>query len=270
LIALDDVAVLASEPAALGTREMLIRAEPRLQGMPPSPQGITAFREPRVLLISPSPLEREALCLVLERGGFPTQVAAYDIEAVKAAAPAAPDIVIVDVANEPVLADSLWFMELRRLLPAAHIVLLSDRLNPEWLMVCRETNLAGYLSKASTGPAVYQQLRLILEGERILPLKILREMVSSAADAAGSRDRKRSQTLSQRDREVLRLLVAGQSNKTIAERLQLGESTVKVVLKSIFAKIRVTNRTEAALWALNHGLDNALISGEAETPNTMT
>jgi two-component system nitrate/nitrite response regulator NarL len=169
-----------------------------------------------------------------------------------------------------VLADSLWFMELRHLLPAAYIVLLSDRLNPDWLTVCRDANLAGYLSKASTGPAVYRQLRLILEGERILPLKILREMVSAAENAAGCRDRKRSQTLSQRDREVLQLLVAGQSNKTIAERLQLGGATVKVVLKSIFAKIRVSNRTEAALWALNHGLDEAQIPGEAETPITMS
>jgi two-component system nitrate/nitrite response regulator NarL len=57
--------------------------------------------------------------------------------------------------------------------------------------------------------------------------------------------------------QILNCLLGGFSNKTIANRLQISEGTVKVHLKGILKKINVQNRTQAAIWALNHGLTEA-------------
>jgi two-component system nitrate/nitrite response regulator NarL len=59
--------------------------------------------------------------------------------------------------------------------------------------------------------------------------------------------------LSEREIEILQCLVEGNSNKVIANRLRITEATVKVHLKSILRKIDVSNRTQAAIWALNQG-----------------
>nr|WP_281435966.1 response regulator transcription factor [Oricola nitratireducens] len=60
--------------------------------------------------------------------------------------------------------------------------------------------------------------------------------------------------LSRRELEVVRRLAGGMSNKLIARELEISEATVKVHLKSILKKLGVTNRTQAAIWALNKGV----------------
>ena len=62
------------------------------------------------------------------------------------------------------------------------------------------------------------------------------------------------QQLSERERQVLACLTRGESNKLIARNCSIAEATVKVHLKAILRKIAVSNRTQAALWALAHGL----------------
>ena len=59
--------------------------------------------------------------------------------------------------------------------------------------------------------------------------------------------------LSEREEQVLRDLVKGRSNKIIARKLDIAEATVKVHMKSVLRKIRVANRTQAAIWALENG-----------------
>src|SRR6476619_8470323 len=59
--------------------------------------------------------------------------------------------------------------------------------------------------------------------------------------------------LSPREKSILRCLIAGDSNKGIARKIDIAEATVKVHVKGILRKIRVQNRTQAAIWAMNHG-----------------
>ena len=59
--------------------------------------------------------------------------------------------------------------------------------------------------------------------------------------------------LSPREKSILRCLVEGDSNKSIARKIDIAEATVKVHVKAILRKIRVQNRTQAAIWAMNHG-----------------
>ena len=211
--------------------------------------------QPYILLISASVLEREALSLVLEHGGFAVRSAGCDIEGIAAVSSTIPAIVLVEVPSEPAVFYQSWFNDLRRVFPDSHLVLLSESLNPAWLILCRGAGLSGYLTKTSSTSVIYRQLRLIAEGERILPITMLREIACMPTQAVKQPERPRIETLTRRDVTVLQYLVAGHSNKVIASRMQIAESTVKVVMKSVFAKIGVTNRTQAAVWALNQGLD---------------
>jgi two-component system nitrate/nitrite response regulator NarL len=219
-----------------------------------SQQAPAASAGPYILLISSSVLEREALSLVLERGGFVVESACLDIQAIMMRASSSPMLVLVEVPSTPEVFHRTWFDDLRRIFPRSQLVLLVDSLNPEWLVLCRNAGLSGYLTKASPTPVILRQLRLIAGGESILPIAMLRE-IARMGTRVERPEKPRTDTLTRRDMDILQHLVAGHSNKVIAGKLSLAESTVKVAMKSVFAKIAVTNRTQAAVWALNHGFD---------------
>jgi two-component system, NarL family, nitrate/nitrite response regulator NarL len=106
--------------------------------------------------------------------------------------------------------------------------------------------LSGILTYDLSVPAFVQSLLLICAGERVFPhhLAMGRKLVARSEDGSEPFH------LSPREREMLTHLVAGHSNKAIARRLDIAEATVKVHLKSVLRKIRVENRTQAAIWAL--------------------
>lgn len=214
-----------------------------------------------VLLISPSILEREALALILERAGFAVHTASYELEELDGAA-LRPDVILLDLPGDPAALNAAWLQELHSGFPNALLVVLAQQPDTDWLLLCRGAKLDGYLSKTTPAPIFCRQLGLIAGGERILPVRILREMASTADQSGGESDVRR-RALCKRDLDVLRLLVAGHSNKVIAARLQIAESTVKVAMKTVFAKISVANRTQAAVWALNNGIDTPVGSGDA-------
>ena len=109
--------------------------------------------------------------------------------------------------------------------------------------------LSGVLTYELPASAFVQSLRLIGSGERVFP-RHLALGVSSPAPSPGTKPQSDGVRLSPREREVLSNVVEGHSNKVVAWRLGMAEATVKVHLKSVLRKIKVDNRTQAAVWAL--------------------
>jgi two-component system, NarL family, nitrate/nitrite response regulator NarL len=107
--------------------------------------------------------------------------------------------------------------------------------------------LSGILTYDLSAPGFVQSLRLICSGERVFPrdLAMGRRPPGPSPEAKSDRTR-----LSPREKEILSHLVVGHSNKLIARQLGIAEATVKVHLKNLQRKIRVENRTQAAIWAL--------------------
>ena len=92
-------------------------------------------------------------------------------------------------------------------------------------------------------------------GETVLPKAILPLILDREDETIpASVDENFAPLLSHRERLILRHLAEGQANKVIANKIGIAEATVKVHVKSILSKIRVLNRTQAAMWAMNHGL----------------
>ncbi len=163
-----------------------------------------------------------------------------------------PELVVLD-ARPDTLADDLAL--LRQGLPEGRIVVLTASMSPDCLSTAFAAGAAGYLLKDVSFDVLTESLKLVLLGEKVFP----RDLASMIVNGFGNRPARRSSAgnlpeLSEREWEILQCLVEGNSNKVIARRLAITESTVKVHLKSILRKIHVNNRTQAAIWALNNGV----------------
>ena len=131
------------------------------------------------------------------------------------------------------------------------IVILSGETNPDIIRNALQAGAAGFLPKTMRGTAMLGALRLILAGERYVPDILVGGQPAPAEEAASAGAAPTS--LTQREREVMSLLVQGLSNKEIGHRLGIEVVTVALHLRSIYRKLGVTSRTQAVRMALEQG-----------------
>jgi DNA-binding NarL/FixJ family response regulator len=174
-------------------------------------------------------------------------VAADGAEAVERAREVAPDVVLMDLDMPHV--DGIEAT--RRILaerPETAVLVLTSFSDRPRILGALDAGASGYLLKDSASDDVADGIRAAARGEAPLDPRAARTILAARAEPdplAG---------LSQREREVLELLVQGLPNKLIARRLEISDKTVKSHLTRIFRELDVTDRTQAALWAERHGL----------------
>jgi DNA-binding NarL/FixJ family response regulator len=174
-------------------------------------------------------------------------VAADGAEAVERCRELAPDVVLMDL-DMPVL-DGLEAT--RRLLAersATAVIVLTAFSDRRRITEALEAGACGYLLKDVDAAGVAEGIRAAAAGGSPLDPRAARVVLDarSAPDPCAG--------LSEREREVLELLLEGLPNKLIARRLGIEEKTVKSHLTRVFRELDVTDRTQAALWAERHGL----------------
>lgn len=153
-------------------------------------------------------------------------------------------------------------VEFRIKYPSSKIVVLSE--DDDTPTVCSAFNLSasGFLLKNINFTTLIKSLELIMLGENVFPATVLKEVnhhdhgvelqAGSEVIAYCPPQSDSHRALSTREMQILKCLIEGQSNKVIARQLEIGEATVKVHIKAILRKIRVRNRTQAAIWAVSH------------------
>lgn len=170
--------------------------------------------------------------------------------------------------NPAVAAESV--RRLKEQHPSAFVVVLSDSFESTGVVSALRAGANGYILKTISCEALIKSLDLVLLGEIVLPSEFLR-MVYDSGDAQvaaapvpmltnGGEVAVRESAafdptlrkLSSRESVILRCLMLGDANKSIARQLGIADATVKVHIKAILRKIGVTNRTQAALWAVKH------------------
>jgi DNA-binding NarL/FixJ family response regulator len=168
-------------------------------------------------------------------------------EAVDRVRELAPDVVLMDLdmpkldgieATRKILVDR----------PGTAVLVLTAFSDRPRILGALEAGACGYLLKDVASEEVAEGIRAAARGESPLDPRAARTVLSARTEPdplAG---------LSEREREVLELLVEGLPNKLIARRLEISEKTVKSHLTRIFRVLDVTDRTQAALWAERHGL----------------
>jgi two-component system nitrate/nitrite response regulator NarL len=165
-------------------------------------------------------------------------------------------VLIIVVLREALSAGSSA-AELERLCAEfadSHVVVVADALSVLELEAAIDAGASGFLPQDISPDALRQSLLLAALGEKIFPADLITALMdgpelSRPAHASNEAE------LTSRERLILGHLANGYSNKAIAERLDITEGTVKVHIKVVFKKIGARNRTEAAIWALHHGLD---------------
>jgi len=136
----------------------------------------------------------------------------------------------------------------------ASLIVLSADLSVDELAASLRAGARGYLLNSISKEAMVHSLTLIQLGETVFPSGLARAWTSGGLSAKRSvADRALGRDLTRRETEILDCLTGGASNKQIARDLGITEATVKIHMKSLIRKIGVTNRTQAALWAINSG-----------------
>jgi two-component system nitrate/nitrite response regulator NarL len=220
-------------------------------------------------VLCPSPLFRAGLVSLLATLGFDNVEEAATTKDLKQRLNGGPvpEILLVSLSRpiEPI-ANSMD--EIRTLLPDAKIVFLAADLDLELLGDCFAAGASGYLLENISRGALQESLRLVRAGEKVFPSQLASLIPGFASMLNGATNgtaELRDLNFSEREIDILRCLAVGQSNKLIAKKLNIAESTVKVHLKRIMRKTRASNRTQAALWGAARGLTLS----PASTPGQM-
>lgn len=175
-----------------------------------------------------------------------------------------PDLVVVDFTDESERA-SESIADLKSGQPEVRIAVLAEVLDSGALSACLAAGAGGFLIKDISVDGLLQSLRLMMLGETVFPTNLAPLLVNGMTRVEPMRNVSiGSYGLSEREGQIIRCLAQGDSNKQIANRLGITEATVKVHMKSLMRKIRASNRTQAAIWALHNGLGPELHNDAAE------
>ncbi len=165
-----------------------------------------------------------------------------------------PDVVLVDVRMKAMSGLELC-EQLRRDDPEVKIVLLTVYDDEQYLFQGLRAGASGYLTKQVVAEDLVAHLRRVLDGEVVVDPSLAGRVALSAARLdRGEFWPGAHLGLSQRESEVLELMVHGNSNRAVAARLMLGEETIKTHVRSIFRKLEVSDRTQAVALALREGI----------------
>jgi DNA-binding NarL/FixJ family response regulator len=176
-------------------------------------------------------------------------------EALAAVARLEPDVVLMDLVM-PRLDGVSAIERLRAVAPATRVIVLTSFLDEDKVLPAVRAGAAGYLLKDVQPAELVRAIRLVDDGESLLhpavAARVLRELAGDG-DGDGARAG-RHELLTARELEVLALLAAGRANKAIAFELGVAEKTVKTHVGNILGKLGLSDRTQAALYAVREGL----------------
>ena len=173
--------------------------------------------------------------------------AANGQEAVDRCRAAEPDVLLMDI-EMPVLDGIAATRAIAAAQPDVAVVVLTSFSDRDQILQALDAGAVGYLLKDAEPDEIAKAVRAAARGEAPLDPRAGRALLS-ARGASSPLD-----GLSEREREVLRLVARGLPNKLIARELSISEKTVKTHLTNVFRTIGVTDRTQAALWAERNGL----------------
>lgn len=217
------------------------------------------MRGVRVALIGGNHLFSQGLGNLLKSRGIVATVESRDADeylrrVARDEATAGADVALIDARSD--FATVLTEAErLRAARPKLAIIILTDTFSPKELVTSVQAGVNGYLLKSITVDALVYFINLVMIGETVFPSNLAsflarERAMPMAPDAAADA----GVNLSNRERQILDQLVSGNSNKIIANHLSITEATVKVHIKNLLKKIKVKNRTQAAMWAVSHGI----------------
>jgi two-component system nitrate/nitrite response regulator NarL len=165
------------------------------------------------------------------------------------------NLLIGDPGNN-VSSELTAILEISQQFPKTKIIALAPQVSQAMLDALVKNGVGGVLSSDISVAALLYSIEIVMLGERIVPT-ILSSSTGVSAPAPSTPDTSHlGDRLSGRESQILHCLVQGLPNKLIANNLGISEATIKVHLKMLLRKLHVSNRTQAAIWGVNHGFQN--------------
>ncbi|MEA2370965.1 MAG: hypothetical protein QOH12_1359 [Solirubrobacteraceae bacterium] len=208
----------------------------------------------RVVIADDQPMMRAGFRAVLEATGDITVVAeaANGAEAVRLADEHAPDVILMDI-RMPVMDG----IEATRRLPRHRVLILTTFGLDEYIIDALRAGASGFLLKDAPTAEVVAAVRAVAAGDAVLSATVTRQLLDQVGrrlPAAVSRVPENLAGLTDREREVLRLLAAGLSNAEVAGALVVSEATVKTHVSHLLGKLGLRDRVQAVIYAYETGL----------------
>jgi DNA-binding NarL/FixJ family response regulator len=175
-------------------------------------------------------------------------------EALEAADQLRPDVVVMDL-NLPRLDGVEATRELRATQPDIEVVALTGYVEEERVMAAIEAGAAGFLLKDAEPDDVAAAIRAARKGEMYLDPAVAGVVARQLRAPGGLATAADDLALTPRERDVLALVAQGMPNRAIGEALGITERTARTHVSNILAKLGLTSRTQAALYAVEQGLD---------------
>ncbi len=209
----------------------------------------------RVLLADDQPAAREGLRLLF--GSVPdvevVGAAAHGRELVTMARRLRPDVVFTDI-RMPGMDGVTAMRELARMDPPPPTVMLTTFDIDEYLFGALQAGAVGFLLKESEPELYVEAVRAAYKGQGVIDPRVTPRLVNRFAQTSPRTAPTRAADLTDREREVLRLVATGHSNARIAQDLGITPGTAKIHVTRILAKLGVESRVQAAVYAYRYGL----------------
>jgi NarL family two-component system response regulator LiaR len=220
----------------------------------------------RVLIVDDHKVVRQGLRFLLEQEDGIEVVAecADGPAAVRAVRALEPTVVLLDLFMPGENGLSV-LAQIKRDRPATEVLMLTSSDADEHLLAAIRAGALAYLPKTAGVEQVIESVRAAARGESLLDPRLAARLVREVREVATRRGPLDS--LSPREVEVLGVLARGRSNRQIARNLSISEETVKAHVSSILAKLQLADRTQTAIFGLQHGLvplDQALDDQEKD------
>jgi len=213
-------------------------------------------RKIRILIADDHPVLRRGLRALIEEEPDMEVVgeAGNGLEAVQLAERLRPDVVIMDISM-PELDGLEATRRIRERSPSTYILILTVHAHERYLFPVLKAGASGYVRKTAADEELVEAIRVVARGDVFLYPSATRMLLDDyLAQVRAGREQDSYESLSEREREILRLLAEGYTNAEIAQKLSLSVKTVETYRTRIMEKLHLRTRAELVRYALRKGL----------------
>ena len=206
-----------------------------------------------VMITDDHSMIREGLKQLLElEGDFKVVAEAADgVECISKLEEITPDVLLLDI-NMPTMNGLEVLLKMKEKRIKVKVLVLTIHSEVEYLLKAVDIGVNGYLLKDSESAELKKAINAVVNGENYIQPSLIPVLNAKMIDR--DKDTVKIESLTKRELEVLKNLSYGMYNKEIAEKLDISERTVKNHISNIFKKIEVTDRTQAAVFAIRNNL----------------
>lgn len=210
----------------------------------------------RVLLVDDHEVVRLGLLTLLEDISWVEVVgeAGSADEAIAAVARLVPHVVVMDI-RMPGQSGLVACQQITQQWPQVKVIVLTSYADDDLIFRALQAGASGYVLKQVGNRTLVEALGAVSRGEALLDPTVTQKVISRVRESEQARQAAAFQELSEREMEVLARVAQGKSNAQIAESLSLAEKTVRNHVSAILLKLGLSNRVEAATYAVRHEID---------------